>query len=54
MEKMFFLIMGVFGIFVTVGYLALGRYALAIVAAVCTAIQFWGAFKKEDNDGTTI
>lgn len=48
MEKIFFLIMGCFGIFVTVGYLTTGRYALAIGAAVYTGIQFWGAIRKED------
>lgn len=51
MEKTFFLIMGIFGVFVTMWYLTRGHYALTVVAAVCTGIQFWGAFRKEDNDG---
>lgn len=50
MEKIFRIVMGVFGIFVTVGYVSTGRYVLAGVAAVCTGIQFWGAFREEDND----
>lgn len=50
MEKIFRIIMGCFGIFVTVGYILISRYVLAGVAAVCTAIQFWGAFRKEGNN----
>ena len=46
MEKLFRIVMGCFGIFVTVGYLAIGKYVLAGVAAVCTIIQFWGCFQK--------
>lgn len=50
MEKIFRIVMGVFAIYVTVRYISIGRYVLAGVAAVCTVIQFWGAFRKEDNN----
>ena len=49
MAKIFFGLMGCFGIFVTAWFLTSGHYVLAIVAAVCTSIEFWGAFRKEDT-----
>ena len=50
MKKIFFGVMGCFGIFVSMWCLTRDLYALALAAAVCTSIEFWGAFREEDND----
>lgn len=29
----------------------MNEHGKTAVAVLCTVIQFWGAFRKEDNDG---
>lgn len=51
MKRLFNLTMAFFGIILAVAYVTSGEYVKTAVAVLCTVIQFWGAFRKEDNDG---
>ena len=46
--KIFRVFMGCVGLFLTMGYIDDGRYVLAVIAAICAGVQFWGATSKED------